>query len=118
MAYSYALNVIRQRNVNGRTAFAGVSRSFAVTRGTATEILSSLGLGEDLDFINSDEDVCSVQVSAQKILEAKIDPKQQIVNGQELGFGNINLRSELEGLLEVQQDLRASSRATVFLELN
>jgi hypothetical protein len=118
MAYSYALNVIRQRNVNGRIAYAGVSRSFAVTRGTATEILSSLGLGEDLDFINSDEDVCSVQVNAQKILSAQIDPSKQIVNGQELGFGNINLQTELEGLIEVQQDLSASERATVFLELN
>jgi hypothetical protein len=118
MAYTYALNVIRQRTVEGRTSYAGVSRCFAVTRSTATSILESLGLREDLDFINGDDEVCSVQISAQKILGATIDLDKQRINGQEIGGSDVNLKTELQGLIEVQQDLKGSDRSTVFLELN
>jgi hypothetical protein len=117
MAFTYALNVIGKRTVGTRQAFAGVSYGFAVTQGTAIEILSSLGLADDLGFINADEDITSVQVDAQKLLSASIDPKKQRINGQQLGFDS-NLEWELSGLLKVQDDLRASERATVFLELN
>jgi hypothetical protein len=117
MAFTYALNVIGKRTVGTRKAFAGVSYGFAVTQGTAIEILSSLGLAEDLDFINADADITCVQVDAQKLLSASIEPKKQKINGQQLGF-DTNLEWELSGLLRVQEDLRASERATVFLELN
>ena len=117
MAFTYALNVIGRRPFGTRKAFAGVSHGFAVTQGTAWEILASLGLADDLEVLIADPDITCVQVDVEKLLGASIDPKQKKVNGQQLGF-DTNLEWELSGLLKVQEDIRSSERPTVFLELN
>jgi hypothetical protein len=117
MAYNYALNVIRRRESNGRVAFSGVSRIFAVTSGSAGSILSSLDLSDALAFIRSDDVITSVLVDRSKIAGAKIDLKKQTINGD--AFGNeTSYQTEFGELLAAQLDLLADPEARVFLEID
>ena len=112
MAYNYAFNVIRRRESNGRIAFSGVSRIFAVTSGSAESILSSLDLSDAPAFIRSDDVITSVQVDG-----AKIDLKKQAINGDEFGR-ETSYQTEFGELLAAQRDLLADPEARVFLEID
>jgi hypothetical protein len=117
MAYTYALNVIRRCESNGRIAFSGVSRIFAAIRGTAESILASLDLSDPLAFIHGDDVITSVPVDRGKIIGAKIDPKKQTINGDEVGR-EISYQTEFGELLAAQRDLLADPEARVFLEID
>lgn len=117
MSYNYALNVVRRRDVNGRSCVSGISRVFASTRATANQITEVLGLGDDLRFIvDSDHDLTSIMIGREAVLLGRFDAAKQLVNGEQIG-GVVNLNNEIQALIDTKQDLATDTMARLFLEL-